>query len=399
MRAMSSNGDGGLPLHAAAQRAGVSPATLRRWLKGGLIPQFEGTWSPSAVGHARLVARLRNRGHSLQDIRNATKDGRLAFGYVEELFPSEGREYSLRQAADETGLEPGLITRIVTTLGWSPAQAESLTEDEIQLLRYVSAVLAAGLPLVAMLQLVRVYGQAMAQVADAEVRLFHLYVHEPLMRDGVPGPEIAEQMTELSAQLLPLSVPVIDHLHRRLLQHFVEQDVIRHIESDPNEASELGRVRVAIAFADLTGYTQLTEQQGDEQAAVIVERFADLVKVTLPDAARVVKTIGDEVMVVSSDPEGLVDWAVGFQQLVNDEPRPRIGVHVGEVVYRDGDYFGREVNLAARVAARAATGEVLATSAIVAAAGPNLEFTLLGEVRLKGFADPTELFLAELAGE
>jgi adenylate cyclase len=104
-------------------------------------------------------------------------------------------------------------------------------------------------------------------------------------------------------------------------------------------------------------------------------------------------------MVVSSDPEGLVDWAVGFQQLVNDEPRPRIGVHVGEVVYRDGDYFGREVNLAARVAARAATGEVLATSAIVAAAGPNLDFTLLGEVRLKGFADPTELFLAELAGE
>ena len=108
---------------------------------------------------------------------------------------------------------------------------------------------------------------------------------------------------------------------------------------------------------------------------------------------------GEPSDIVGRDPEGLVDWAVGFQQLVRDEPRPRIGVHAGEVVYRDGDYFGREVNLASRVAARAATGEVLVTSAIVDTAGPNLDFTLLGEVRLKGFAEATELFLADLGGE
>lgn len=385
----------------AARRVGVSASTLRRWVDAGLIvprPR-EDRWDSQVVARARVVARLRARGHSIEVIGRAVDDGRLAFGYVEELRPESGGPYTLREVSRRVGLEPALVERVYTTMGFSSQSMDELGDSDLALLEHVAEALTLGFPLVAFLQLVRVYGQAVADIADAEVRLFHLYVHEPLMRDGVAGHEIAEQMTELSAQLLPLSVPVIDHLHRRFLQHFVEQDVIRHIESDPAEASELGRVRVAIAFADLTGYTQLTEQRGDEQAAEIVERFADTVKVTLPDAARVVKTIGDEVMVVSSDPEGLVDWAVGFQQLVHDEPRPRIGVHVGEVVYRDGDYFGREVNLAARVAARAATGEVLVTSAIVAAAGPNLDFTLLGEVRLKGFAEATELFLADVAGE
>jgi adenylate cyclase len=397
---MSSNGDGGLSIHQAAQRAGVSAATLRRWVREGLIPQFEGTWSSSAVGHARLVARLRDRGHSLQDIRTATKDGRLAFGYVEGLFPSDGRVYSLRQAADETGLEPGLITRIVTTLGWSPAHAESLSEDEIQLLRYVSAVLAAGLPLVAMLQLVRVYGQAMAQVADAEVRLFHLYVHEPLMRSGADGLQMAEEMHTLTRELLPLSSPVMDQVHQRYLQHFVEQDVVGHMESDlDGAAAALGRMRVAIAFADLAGYTRLTEEEGELQAVDAVERFVEAIEMTLPDDARVIKTIGDEAMVVGSDPAALTDWAVGFQRLHNERPLPRIGIHYGDALYRDGDYFGRDVNIASRVAARSAGGEVLVTRQVVEAAGSHLDFQRIGEVRLKGFTESTEIFIAQLGDE
>ena len=102
----------------------------------------------------------------------------------------------------------------------------------MQLLRYVAAVLEAGLPLVALLQLVRVYGQALARVADAEVRLFHLYVHEPLMRSGATGVETAEEMSELTRELLPLASPVMDQIHQRYLQHFVEQDVVGHMESD-----------------------------------------------------------------------------------------------------------------------------------------------------------------------
>jgi adenylate cyclase len=214
------------------------------------------------------------------------------------------------------------------------------------------------------------------------------------MRDGVDGLEIAETMEGMASQLLPLASPIMDRVHQRMLQHFIGQDVVGHLELEGG-GEELGRLRVAIAFADLAGYTRLTEEAGEEEALDIVERFVESVEVTLPDEARVVKTIGDEVMVVGADPAALVDWAVGFQELsAGLRPLPRIGVHAGEALYRDGDYYGRAVNLAARVGARAAGGEVLVTDAVVAAAGAHLAFEPIGEVRLKGFSEATELFLA-----
>ena len=110
-----------------------------------------------------------------------------------------------------------------------------------------------------------------------------------------------------------------------------------------------------------------------------------------------IKTIGDEVMVVGSDASALADWAVGFQALATERPLPRIGLHAGSVLYRDGDYYGRAVNLAARVGARATGGEVLVTREVTEAAGRHLAFEPIGEVKLKGFDEATELFLARPA--
>ncbi len=384
-----------------ARSIGVTPATLRRWIAAGLVPADDnGSMAPSAVAHARVVARLRERGHTLEQIKDAIESGRLAFSYIEDLLPPVEQRYALEDAARETGLDPALIERIFTTMGLPTQQVERLGEDDVQLLRYAAAVLAAGFPLVAFLQLIRVYGHALAQIADAEVRLFHLYVHEPLMRDGVPGWEMAEEMESLARELLPLASPIMDHVHQRFLQHFVEQDVIGHMETDLDDGPlDLGRLRVAIAFADLAGYTRMTEELGEEEAVGAVERFVENVEHTLPDDARVIKTIGDEVMIVGSDPTTIVDWAVGFQELVAERPLPRIGIHYGETLYRDGDYYGREVNQASRVAARAAGGEVLVTRPVVEQAGSHLEFERIGEVRLKGFTEPTELFVARLPEE
>ncbi|HEY5189667.1 MAG TPA: MerR family transcriptional regulator, partial [Solirubrobacteraceae bacterium] len=215
-----------MTLAEAAARVGVQPATLRRWVKRGLIPQYDGEWTTSAVGTARVVGRMRERGHSLDSIARATDEGRLALGFLEDLFPFESARVTIREAARETGLEERLVERLVNGLGISPERSGTVTEDELQLLRYVNAVLESGFPLVALLQLVRVYGQAMARIADAEVRLFHLYVHEPLMRSGSTGVETAEQMHAISRQVLPLAGPVLDQVHQRYLQHFVEQDVV-----------------------------------------------------------------------------------------------------------------------------------------------------------------------------
>jgi len=382
-----------LKLSEVARQVDVSPATLRRWVRDGIVP-VDGAWTPAAIAHARIVARLRERGHSLQTLREAARAGRLAYGYLEDLFPAPARTRTLAEAARESGLEPALIERIWTAAGFASESLEQIGDEDLQLLRYMASVLDAGFPLVAFLQLVRVYGQALSQIADAEVKLFHLYVHEPLMRDGVPGLEIAEAMEGMASELLPLASPIMDRVHQRMLQHFVGQDIVGHLEVE-GAGDELGRLRVAIAFADLAGYTRLTEEAGEEEALDVVERFVESVEDTLPEDARVVKTIGDEVMVVGADPSALVDWAVGFQQLnTGRRPLPRIGIHAGDTLYRDGDYYGRAVNLAARVGARAAGGEVLVTRPVVEAAGGHLWFEPIGEVKLKGFTDATDLFLA-----
>ena len=340
------------------------------------------------------MARLRERGHRLAEIREAGEQGRLAYGYIEEIFAGPDRRRTLEEASRETGLDPKLIERFWVNLGLPTSGLDQLTDDDVEALRYVASVVEAGFPLVAFLQLVRVYGQSLAQIADAEVRLFHLYVHEPLMREGVPGLEMAEEMQGLARDLLPLASPLMDYVHQRYLMHFVEQDVVGHMETElGGEDPALGRIRVALAFADLAGYTRFTEEEGDEEALSSVERFVEGVSNTLPDDARVVKTIGDEVMVVGHDVEALVDWAVGFAGLFDERPEPRIGIHYGTALYRDGDYYGREVNLASRVVARARGAEVLVSDAVVDAVSgsSHLVFEGIGQVKLKGFDEPRQL--------
>jgi len=381
----------------AARRLEVDPSTLRRWENAGVVPAAaDAGWNDDALAQARVVARLRDRGHTLAEIRRATESGRLAFAFIEDLLPSAGRALTLEDLAERCGLEVALVERVITALGFGAR--ERFDEDDLQLLRYIGAVLSAGFPLVALLQLVRVYGQALAQVADAEVRLFHLYVHEPLIHDGVPGVQIAEEMEDLARELLPLASPVMDQVHQRFLSHFLEQDIVGHMEAElSGRPSDLGRLRVAVAFADLAGYTRMTEEQGDEEAVGAVERFVETIESTLPEDARIIKTIGDGVMVVGHDAGALTAWAVDFQGLSVERPLPRIGLHCGEALYRDGDYFGRDVNQAARIAARAAGGEVLVTRPVVDSVAGQLEFERIGEVRLKGFSEVTEVFAARRA--
>lgn len=390
-----------ISLAESARRAGVSESTLKRWAEGGVVPLEGGRWTPAAAAHARVVARMRERGHSLREIRAAVRDGRLAFGFVEDLLPRGERASSRSAAAEAVGLDEELVERVMTLLGMPLADAERLSEDDVEALGIIKQILDSGLPLVALLQLVRVYSQSMRKIAEAEVRLFHHFVHEPLMSDGVPALEIAEEMSGLAGRLLPAVAPVMDYVHNRYLRYYIEQDVVGHMEVDlPAADRRAAHVAMAFCFVDLTGFTRYTEEEGDEQALDLIERFVETVEATLPSGATIVKTIGDEVMIVSADAEMLTEWAVGFMTLFQERPRPRVGLHYGRAVYRGGDYFGGDVNLSHRIVTRALAGEVMVTDALVdqIGSGAYLTFEPIGDVELKGFGERTQLFVASARG-
>ncbi|HEY7949760.1 MAG TPA: adenylate/guanylate cyclase domain-containing protein [Solirubrobacterales bacterium] len=390
-----------ISLAEASRRAGVSTATLKRWATEKVVPVRRGRWTAAAAAQARVVARMRERGHSLEDLKQAGREGRLAFGFAEDLFPRPEDQVTLEEVARETGLEPELIERILVILGTPLGRERLLGPEDVKALRHCARVLAAGFPLVAFLQLVRVYVQSLRRIADAEVRLFHLYVHEPMIRDAVPELEMAEEMGELAGDILPLAAPLTEYLHTRYLRFFLEQDVVGHMESDMGTAaSQVHHVPVTLCFIDLTGFTRYTEEEGDLEALDVVENFVETVEATLPPEATIVKTIGDEVMVVSPDPASLTEWAVGLLARFPRRPQPRVGVHYAQAVYRDGDYFGTHVNLTHRVVDRAQAGEVLVTDRVAEAIDgrEGLEFEPIGEVSLRGFPEPTPLFVVRRAG-
>ncbi len=386
-----------ISLSEAARRSGVPASTLKRWAEERIVPVRRGRWTATAAAQARVVARMRERGYSLEDLKEAGREGRLAFGFTEELFAEGEGEVTIEMIAAETGLEVELIERILVMMGTPVGHQRNLTPADAVAIRRCAQVLAAGFPLVAFLQLVRVYVQSLRRIAEAEVRLFHLYVHEPLIRDGVPELRMAEAMGDLAAEIMPLAAPLTEYLHNRYLRFYIEQDVVGHMETGIEQSTaemELGHVAVTLCFIDLTGFTRFTEEEGDIEALDVVENFVETVEATLPREATIVKTIGDEVMVVSPDAAALTEWAVAFLGRFDRRPQPRVGIHCGDAVYRDGDYFGSQVNLAHRIANRALAGEVLVTDVVAATLGarPGLRLEPIGEVSLRGFPVPTELF-------
>lgn len=382
-----------------ADRAGVSVTTLRRWIKAGAIPQYDGTWTTSSVAHARIVGQLRKSGQPLDEIVKAAEDGRLALGGIDALFAVESKQYTLKQAARAAGVKLSIAEQVWISLGMSIQNIDHVTEQDVEALKRVGEVLDAGVPLGAVLQVIRVAAKAFADIADAEARLVRMFVHEPLLQSGADGDEISTVMTAMVDGVLPHMSPLFEYMHTRFLQEYTEQVQIENVQGTTAGATGDGRLNVSIAFVDIAGFTRYTEQEGVEKAFEQADHLRQHIETTLPDSARMIKLTGDGAMIVGSEPADLVAWSV---ELVSADDHPfklRLGLDFGEALYRDGDYFGGAINMAARVLNRTDADEVLATrqvkDQVSNARTLGLRFVSIGKVRLKGFDDVVELFRVE----
>ena len=391
-----------LTLQELADRTGTPGDDLRRWRALGLIGHESAeTFALEDVQRTRLIQLLLRRGIGLEAIARADKEQRFLARYIELMFPAGVRAiHSLAEVNRALGMDFASVRRIMDASGLGD-QGDQLDDQDVKALKAVRTALQAGLPEEAMVQLARVYADALGRVAEAEIRLFHFYVHERLKAQGMSERELIEASDAAGSQMTPLVEPFILYFHRRGFERAVREDAVMHLQEDVGLAGPAqlpGQLSAAFLFVDLASFTPLTVAMGDQMAAEVLERFSRIVREAVTRGeGRVVKQIGDAFMLMFPEPRAAIGCALEIEQRTAAEPQfpaVRSGVHCGQVLYREGDYLGACVNIAARVAAEAQRHEVLVTAAVRREAGslPDAEFVPLGMRRLRGLADEIELF-------
>jgi adenylate cyclase len=230
------------------------------------------------------------------------------------------------------------------------------------------------------------------------VRTFHNYVHERFRADGLAGPDLLEATDRVGRPVLELAEPAVMYFHRRAYQRAVQEDFLRHLREATNPPSTTpGEEQTTLLFVDLASFTPLTATMGDQRAAEVLRRLSSTVRTNASQhGGRILKQIGDAFMLMFGQPADAVQFGLAVGRFVDNEPQfpaLHIGAHRGTVLYREGDYVGATVNLAARVAAAGAAGQFLITEELGDAVGDiaDADFVLLPPRRLKGIPDPIRL--------
>jgi adenylate cyclase len=250
----------------------------------------------------------------------------------------------------------------------------------------------------------RVYGDSLRRIAEAEAAWWNSEVEVAMVESGMTEGEMLQAQADLGSEMTPLIEQTLLALYHGQQEHTWSQVFVEHVEGALEAAGLYRRLErpPAMCFLDLTGYTRLTEELGDEAAADLATRLATLVRRSAREhGGTPVKWLGDGVMFYFRDPADAVQAAVEMVEVVgrNGLPPAHVGVHAGPVIFQEGDYFGRTVNLAARIADYARPGEVLVSQEVVdAAAGGSVSFTEIGPVELKGVSGSLRLYTAANPG-
>ncbi len=391
-----------------AERSGSSPERIDRLVELGVItPQADRSFRPADIQRVKLIDALERSGIRLEDLGRAVRSGRLSFAFLDLLF-TEPKGYSAKTYQDvcaEYGWTMEFVERIHEALGLPvPSAEDRVREDDMQMFPIGQFALATGVPEAGVVRSLRVYGENLGRITLAESQFFHTYLEEPMLSAGMSEAQILKIASQVSPQLRGQVEGMIWWLYHRHQEHSIIEHLVSHVEEALEQAGVSPRREdrpPAIVFLDLAGYTRLTEERGDDAAAELAASLAGLVqRESQRRGGRPVKWLGDGVMFHFPDPGQAVLCSLDLVEKTPGAGMPpaHVGVHAGPVVFRDGDYFGRTVNVASRIAGLAGPGEVLASEAAVdSCSAEGVRFDHLGPVELKGVARPIQVFRAALA--
>jgi adenylate cyclase len=394
----------GLSVSGLADLAGATAAEVERLVELGILAARDGTgpFLESDVPKVRLATACERAGLPMEGIVSAIRAGQLSFSFLEgapfrRWAVRSGRTY--RQVCQDTGIPLETLGAVLESMGFARVGPdEPMREDELAVVPLVAHGLSSGIFDPAWLaRLGRAHVEGLRLIATAWGDAYQARFEGPVLAVGGNQRAAMEGAARLSIDFLPLGDPALLAMYHRQEELVWTEGLVERIEHELEEAGMLGRPgRVpAMLFLDLVGYTRLTEERGDVAAAALAESLGVLVDRSAREHDGVpVKWLGDGVMVHYRTPAGAVGSALELvEQLpVAGLPPAHAGVAAGPVVVQGGDYFGRTVNLAARIAAHATAGQVLVSQRVAESSPPEgVRFVELEELELKGFAHPVRL--------
>jgi adenylate cyclase len=357
----------------------------------GLLEGLEGEERSERLA---LLERLAADGWQLPELRSATASDSLIFLPAERVIVGSER-YTQEQISERSGVEIDFLEAVRRAMGLpTPEPGEpSFTDLELEAAQMVRAARDAGVSDAEILELTRVLGRGLSQVAETARKIPLAHALEP----GITEYELASGFAQSVSALYPMLQPLLANALALHLRQGTQTDVISALERRGGVLP--GSRDVTVCFADLVGFTRLGEVLAPEELGALANRLEVLARELVEPPVALVKTIGDAVMLSSVEPQPMLDAALGLLDAAEGEgddfPQLRAGAALGRAVARAGDWFGRPVDLASRVTQIARPGSLLVERGLrEAIPGDGYRFSYAGERRLRGVREPVRLFRA-----
>jgi adenylate cyclase len=398
-----------LSAEALAECSSATREEIARFAELGLIPPTApggDSFERGDVSRTRLLLALIRSGVSVEELAAAAGEGRFSLDFAGAIIadPAELTAMTHGEALEVIGMDGDYARGIQVAMGLPVAGGEELIrEDDRELYAIAARARAEGVGEEALLQLFRIFAIGIRHVVEAQRDLYRQQVEDPMIAQGLSRLEVLRRTAATRLRLQRMGYRAVFLMVRRFLEQTVFENVFARIEEGLVEAgierhgADADR---AIVFIDLSGFTRLTEEEGDAAAA---RRGGQLVEIVQEACARhggrLVKTLGDGVMLhfrsAAAAVRAALDVVAGTPAA--GLPPSRAGIAAGPVVARDGDFFGRTVNLAARIAGVAPSGEVWVSESVIAAVvggGLPFSFASRGARALKGLPGEVPVWAA-----
>jgi adenylate cyclase len=391
-------------IQEVAERANVPEDFVRQLVAAGALPHAEAELgSPGAVRRARLLWSWRQAGLTVETVIALVNRGALSLAFLDApvMELPERLDRSYEQLAADRGVPMSFVQALHQSLGFAaPEPGDRAGEDDATMLEVAKLFRGAGVADDATLRLLAVYADNLRRIAKAEADYYEAHIERRLRAAGLDERQLIELGTQLGDRVIGLLERVLLMVYRRRREHVWTEHAINHVEEALESSGLQARVPQppAICFVDLTGYTRLTEERGDEAAAQVAGRLVALVNdISRRRGGRQVRWLGDGGMFYFREPGTAVVAGLDLVERASvvDLPPVHVGIHTGPVISQDGDVYGGTVNLAARIASYAQAGQVVVSEETAHRSGERqVWFDPLGAVELKGVAKPLPLYQA-----